>query len=670
MYAGLLRILLNRRGIGPAASAAGGGGASKGGFVTHSEQNAAISAYITNLSVPTVHGMYTSQGKRAMPQVSITRALTGKTGQLSFVANQGRRADGARTVLGPSSGDITYIVIPKAFENMEVTETVTRYNRGRLQNAGRMGFIIGVTRVDTSEEKQYTPSTLLNLGDTISRKLMNGDVVVLNRQPTLWGHGMIAGIVIIAKDGGLTLRIPLPWTSPLGADFDGDEGTIRVPCPLSQAEVSQLMMPGACISQMNSITGTVFSPQFNHPVAIDCLEEDSRKEGLPENDTNRKELLFGSEEQRNVQLAIAQVSFDDSLYTLTTRCNKYNINPLGRKAFLSAAFPKGFFFVKGKEEDEGRIRILDGIWVRGKLPKGPALQKIQQSIALRYGPAVAWRTLNSICAIADWYIQFAGFTIGPYDFHLPKVPREQMERSNQRHIADLQRRHEKLIRPLHTNTIEMRRYTEAKDNLLSEREIGAHYLNMLEAHTNTAKRRNALVVSVQSGASKNKVSQMFGMAGLQRVMNKSIEPSTLSDPRISPHMDVFDSTIETEGYVSENFASGISPKLFVAHAANTRSGLGDVALATAPAGMLNKVMMGGMQSVIIEHGSIVPQNGMRPTGFYFGWSPFHAFPVDNPPRGAPTMCPIDIQQEVEWINAMDDAKVEELYAQLQRNLRR
>lgn len=61
----------------------------------------------------------------------------------------------------------------------------------------------------------------LQLGDTIYRKLQDGDRVIFNRQPTLHRLSIMGFQVVIHDD--LTHRLPLPIVSNLNADFDGDE---------------------------------------------------------------------------------------------------------------------------------------------------------------------------------------------------------------------------------------------------------------------------------------------------------------------------------------------------------------------------------------------------------------------------------------------------------------
>lgn len=74
-----------------------------------------------------------------------------------------------------------------------------------------------IDKIPIQKKKDFT----LNVGDTIERQLQNGDLVVFNRQPTLWKGSMRAKRVRILP--GKTFRFNLASTQAFNADFDGDK---------------------------------------------------------------------------------------------------------------------------------------------------------------------------------------------------------------------------------------------------------------------------------------------------------------------------------------------------------------------------------------------------------------------------------------------------------------
>jgi DNA-directed RNA polymerase beta' subunit len=60
--------------------------------------------------------------------------------------------------------------------------------------------------------------TYLNLGDTVNRHLVNGDIVLFNRQPSLHKMSMMAHKVRVME--GNTFRLNVDVCKPYNADFD------------------------------------------------------------------------------------------------------------------------------------------------------------------------------------------------------------------------------------------------------------------------------------------------------------------------------------------------------------------------------------------------------------------------------------------------------------------
>lgn len=61
----------------------------------------------------------------------------------------------------------------------------------------------------------------LNMGDVVHRHLIDGDIILLNRQPTLHKGSMLAKEIKVMQ--GKTFRMNLATTKTFNADFDGDE---------------------------------------------------------------------------------------------------------------------------------------------------------------------------------------------------------------------------------------------------------------------------------------------------------------------------------------------------------------------------------------------------------------------------------------------------------------
>ena len=183
------------------------------------------------------------KGNNEKQKRSLCQRLKGKAGR--FRGNlSGKRVDfSARTVISPDPNlKITEVGVPMLIA-MKLTypEKVNRYNIERLRRAVRNGF----HRYPGANyfESQNTPipgykknlkygnldehAKTLAIGDTVERHLIDGDVVLFNRQPSLHKQSIMAHTVRVLQ--GRTFRFNECVCAPYNADFDGDEMNLHVP---------------------------------------------------------------------------------------------------------------------------------------------------------------------------------------------------------------------------------------------------------------------------------------------------------------------------------------------------------------------------------------------------------------------------------------------------------
>ena len=100
-------------------------------------------------------------------------------------------------------------------------------------------------------EKEGPP----NIDAVIERRLRDGDVVLLNRQPSLHRPSVMAFRVRVMDYS--SIRVPVEDTTPFNMDFDGDEANLHVPQSLdAQVEALQLM----------AVQRQILLPATNRPV--------------------------------------------------------------------------------------------------------------------------------------------------------------------------------------------------------------------------------------------------------------------------------------------------------------------------------------------------------------------------------------------------------------------
>ncbi len=218
----------------------------------------ALNVYFDSKSkIPTIRGV---TEKRA-PHNNTSKTARGfrdrldRKGGRVRIHIQGKRCNfSARTVVtGDPLLKINEVGLPIAIcQVLTFPETVTVYNMESLHTLVQRGVHgypgANVVLRGGSETNRFSlitasRSTLqLEVGDVVERHIQKGDIVLINRQPTLHRLGAMAHHVVPCKFA--TVRLPVSAAKPYNADFDGDEMNIHVPQSYwAQAELSVRMTP-------------------------------------------------------------------------------------------------------------------------------------------------------------------------------------------------------------------------------------------------------------------------------------------------------------------------------------------------------------------------------------------------------------------------------------------
>ena len=101
----------------------------------------------------------------------------------------------------------------------------------------------------------YTHNMHVYTHTQVERHIIDDDLVIFNRQPTLHKMSMMGHRVKILPWS--TFRLNLSVTTPYNADFDGDEMNLHVPQSLeTKAEIQEMIM----------VPRMILTPQSNRPV--------------------------------------------------------------------------------------------------------------------------------------------------------------------------------------------------------------------------------------------------------------------------------------------------------------------------------------------------------------------------------------------------------------------
>lgn len=214
---------------------------------------------------------------------SVIASMCGKNRQLRDTMSK-RLDNTARTVVAASSDCKSgQIAMPLVIMNRNtVTETVRRWNKQTLINkllsiverGGSPGPYITIHQPSTIGMQRTNMFQLMGLsdikaritslaeGDIVTRSLVDGDTVWLNRQPTLWDNGYLGFRIKMGTEEHVIGMNPMDCPS-FNADFDGDEmNTIAIRYPAGAFEVAAL----------GSRTRRMISRQVGNPVLSLALD--------------------------------------------------------------------------------------------------------------------------------------------------------------------------------------------------------------------------------------------------------------------------------------------------------------------------------------------------------------------------------------------------------------
>jgi DNA-directed RNA polymerase subunit A' len=348
---------------------------------------------------------------------TLSQRLKGKEGR--FRSNlSGKRVDfSARTVISPDPNlDINEVgvpievakqlTIPKRLNYLNIEEMRKLVINGMEKYPGAL-YVVRPdgrrVRLEFVTEREKI-AEVLQPGFIVERHLMDGDIVIFNRQPSLHRMSIMAHKVKVMPYK--TFRLHLCVCPPYNADFDGDEMNLHVPQrEEAQTEAALLM----------KVQDQILSPRYGGPVigatkdfitASYVLTKSTTK--LTKEETHR--LLMASNYHGSTPVPI--IKKPEPLWS-------------GKQIF-SLFLPKGFDYVlkasicqncpRCKYVDcpnEAYVIVKDGFLENGVIDENSIGAEKSESIYHRivkdYGTQTASNFLNAICKLLKEFITMKGF---------------------------------------------------------------------------------------------------------------------------------------------------------------------------------------------------------------------------------------------------------------------
>ncbi|ADM11767.1 DNA-directed RNA polymerase subunit alpha [Encephalitozoon intestinalis ATCC 50506] len=561
-------------------------------------------------------------GIPGQPIRGIVQRLKGKNGR--FRCNlSGKRVDfSGRTVISPDPNlSIEEVGIPERMAKiLTISERVTSFNKKKLQALVLNGpeKYPGANYVVGEKFKRFLmygkKDTELKEGEVVERHLLDGDMVLFNRQPSL--HRMSIMSHKVKVHGNKTLRFNECVCTPYNADFDGDEMNVHVPqTEKARAESSILM----------SVSNNIVTPRHGEPIVAATQDFITGLYLITGKDTFFDRERFGqlvsyfSETRISMKPAIKKPV---ELFT-----GKQLVEALIKDSFAASRedyrspyggcislVGKNRSFKTHDDPNDGSVIILDNLYYFGRLDKsiiGGENKKDSLIYAImKVSNKAAIRVMNSITKLCSRYLGEVGFSIGLDDVQPGPILRQKKETVVGKGYLECENK-----------ILEYSKKSESSEEML-EMEISS-ILNRIREECgsiciNELSIRNSpnTMQACGSKGSKINVSQMVACVGQQIVSGTRI-PNGMDD-RCLPHFRKGSRTPESKGFVRNSFFDGLTSPEFFFHAVSGREGLVDTAVKTAETGYMQRRLMKALEDLSVQYDGSVRNSNMEVVQFSYG----------------------------------------------------
>ncbi len=558
-------------------------------------------------------GIPPARHRSGRPLKTLVQRLKGKEGR--FRSNlSGKRVNfSARTVISPDPMlSINEVGVPvEAARELTVPIHVTERNLERAKEMCKRGpapptveYQPGVNyvirsdgrRIKVTDKNAETVAETIETGYTVERHLMDGDIVLFNRQPSLHRMSIMAHEVRVMPYK--TFRFNLCVCPPYNADFDGDEMNLHVlQSEEARAEAKVLMR----------VQEHILSPRMGAPVIGSIHDHITGSFLLTYKDSRftREETLNILEKIGGVKLPKPKVHAGAETWTGKQLFSLILPQDL-HMTFKSSICQKCQTCKKEKCEHDAFVVIRSGKLMMGTIDEkalGAFKGRIVDKLARDYGPEVARQFIDKATKLAIGAITVRGFTTGIDDEDIP----EQAKREIDDAMTQARMKVEEHVQAYRQGELEQMPGRSLEETL--EVEI----MKVLGKARDTAGQiagrhlglENSAVIMARSGArgSMLNLSQMAGAIGQQAVRGERLSRGYWN--RTLPHFQKGDLGSEARGFVRNCYKSGLTPTEYFFHSMGGREGLVDTAVRTSRSGYMQRRLINALEDLkVMQDGSV------------------------------------------------------------------
>jgi DNA-directed RNA polymerase subunit A' len=514
--------------------------------------------------------------RSGQPLKTIEERIKGKEGRIRKNLAGKRVNFSARTVISPDPNlKINELGVPyEVARVLTVAEKVTSLNIERLKElvlSSKYPGVNYVIRPDgrrkrvTSELKEDIAEEI-EVGYIVERHLVDGDIVLFNRHPSLHRASLMAHFVKVLPYR--TFRMHPAVCNPYNADFDGDEMNIHGPQnEEARAEAKTLL----------NVNANLFSPKNNMNM-MGCIDDAATGNHLlSEVELDRVEssqLLHAAGSER---FSLTKNNSGESIFA--------NILP---KKYPKMT-PLGF-----RKESGSDLKIIDK----------------------EFGREEAMETLRKVFALGVTFLSRNGFTVSLEDLDVG----ENVKKKTKNVIANAEKKTQEIVEGYYNKTLELlpgRTAEETRElkilTILNEvrTQIGDVVKENFPKDNNVNK-----MISARARGSMLNITQIACSVGQQVLNSKRIDFGYTE--RTLPFFKRGDLSPKARGFIESSFMKGMQPTEFFFGAMTGRDGLMDTALRTPKSGYLYRRLANALQDLVVAYDGTVRDASNNVVQFAYG----------------------------------------------------
>ena len=615
------------------------------------DEHTVLQYHIATLVDNQIPGVAPSAQRSGRPLKSVQQRLGSKEGRIRYNI-QGKRVEfSARSVITPDPNiSIAEIGVPlKIAINLTVPEKVTPYNKEQMYKLIQNGAdkhpgaktIVSANGSIKSLKHVNRREIVLHVGDVVNRHLVDGDIILFNRQPTLHRMSMMGHRVKVLPYN--TFRLNVSVTAPYNADFDGDEMNAHIP---------QSYEASTELGEIAAVPHQIVTPRHAKPL-IGIVQDTlvgSYRITQPHIEFNRREfmnmMMWNKRFEGNMPIAARKPEGKPARWTgqqvLTQLMPPINLE-------------MGNGLYKDNKSKDNFVKIREGQITQGIFDKDIFSKPSKGIVHVTYrdyGPTDTVNLIDSMQNTVEQFLVYNGFSVGISDLIADEDTRKQMEEVVQKRKAAIDKILLQIHLDLFDNNTGKSNQQEFEDKVYTELNKATEESGKIGLGSLADENRLVAMVRAGSKGSTINISQMMACVGQQAPEGRRI-PYGFTD-RTLPHFKKYDDGAEARGFVESSFIQGLTPQEFFFHAMSGREGLIDTAVKTADTGYIQRQLVKAMEDLTVQYDGSVRDSRMNIVQFKYGEDGINATKIESANLGLGKLSDTEIMRDYGMEGATTD----------------